>query len=107
MANNNKRKKQNTKEADYQPSEQDRVALDKYIAKRGDQLSARISVTDNGAAPSLSIDPHTVIGLAQMMQALATGDLDFANGILAQLANAGSKGQDTDEASISCRTRPQ
>ena len=99
MTSSSKRNKK--KEPDPVEVERDRVALAKYIERRKNLLSARVKIPDGDGVAKLALDhPDKRIGQMHLMQAFATADHDFAYGILTQLANAGSRVKDVDEAEV-------
>jgi hypothetical protein len=58
-------------------------------------------VSQDEKATTISLDhPNSLIGYALLTEALGTADLDFVNGLLGQLANAGSQGNQADEGGI-------
>jgi len=82
----------------YEPTSGERTAISKYLARREAKPSVRIKVSKNGGVPKIETDhPHEIIGEALLMDALGTADGEFLNGILGQLANASSHGQEIDE----------
>ncbi len=54
----------------------------------------------NGAARLSADHPNQLIALLLHMDALGTTDSEFANGLMRQLANIGSKGPDVDEQGL-------
>ena len=55
----------------------------------------------NGSDPQISLDhPDELIGRALLMEAFASADDDFVNGIVSQLANVGGRGQDINERGL-------
>src|SRR5262249_40745520 len=76
----------------------ERIAVDKHFARREAKPSVRYKVCKNGSDPQLALDhPNKPIGVALLMESLASADCDFVNGIVYQLANASGQGQDIDE----------
>ena len=75
----------------------ERTAIGKYLARRAARQSVRFKVS-KGSDPQIGLDhPNKLVGRALVMEALASADEDFVNGILIQLANAGGHSQDIDE----------
>ena len=57
----------------------------------------RVNVTDVAGVKKIGVDhPDRVVGQVLLMGALGTGDVDFYDGIIGQLANVGSQGQKVD-----------
>jgi hypothetical protein len=84
----------------YQPNSQERDAIGKYLARRASNMGPRVKVLNDEGAHRISLDhPDNAIGHVLLMEALGATDADFLNGLLRQLANAGS-GPETDEAGL-------
>ena len=61
----------------------------------------RVKISVNGGAAQLSPDhPDFAVGHILLMEAIGTVELDFLNGLLKQLANAGSQGKSVDESGL-------
>jgi hypothetical protein len=92
-------KKQHNKEkAVHKVTVAERAAVDRHFARREAKPSVRLKVSKNGSDPQIGFDhPDTQIGRALVMEALASADADFVNGIVSQLANASGRGRDIDE----------
>jgi hypothetical protein len=88
--------------AEYQPTAREQAALDKFAARRAaDPPAPRIKVRNDGPLPELSPDhPDQPLAQALLMEALGTVSVDFTNGLLSQLANAGSHGRQIDEDAL-------
>jgi len=79
----------------------ERSAIGKHIARLEAKQSVRLKVSKNGSDPQISLDhPDKLIGRALLMEALASADNDFVNGIVSQLANVGGRGQDINERGL-------
>src|SRR5438552_9556428 len=79
----------------------ERTAMEKYLARLKANPSIRFKVSNNGSNPQIRFDhPHQLIGKALVMDALASADRDFLNGMVNQLANASSRDQDIDERGL-------
>jgi hypothetical protein len=91
--------KENKEKAVYEVTAAERTALKRYFARRAAKPSVRLRVSKNGSDSTIGIDhPNKPVGQALLMEALATTDTDFLNGIVEQLANAASgRGRDIDE----------
>jgi hypothetical protein len=73
------------------------AAMDKCIA-RLQEPSGRFRLSKDGSNWRIGFDhPDQLVGRALVMDALASADEDFLNGIMYQLANASAHGQDIDE----------
>jgi hypothetical protein len=73
----------------------ERKAVGKYLARSEAKPAVRFKVSNN--AVQLEFDhPDKRIGHALLMNALGTADQEFVNGIINQLVNAGSNGQERE-----------
>ena len=79
---------------------QERTAINKFLARNAANPAPRLKVLKGQAATISPDHPHVLVGQALLMDALGTGDLDFYNGLLNQLATAGSKGGQVDERGL-------
>src|SRR5215813_14903412 len=97
-------KKQQTEEkAVHKMTAAERAAIEKYLARHKAKAkpSVRFKVSKNGSVPQIEFDhPDKLIGGALLMDALATADEDFLNGIVDQIASASTHGQNTDERGL-------
>jgi hypothetical protein len=76
----------------------ERTAIEKHIARLAAKPRVRFKLSKKEGDPQISIDhPDKFIGEALLMDALASADVDFVNGIAKQLAKASKHSQDTDE----------
>jgi hypothetical protein len=77
------------------------TAAKKYLARLEAKPSGRFKVSKHGSNLQIGFDhPHQLVGRALVMDALASADEDFLNGIMNQLANASAHGQDIDERGL-------
>jgi hypothetical protein len=86
----------------YEPTPQERAAMEAYFArKKGKPPAPRMKISEKGGVIHISPD-HACppIGQALLMEALGTTDADFLDGLLGQLANAGSQGREVDERGL-------
>jgi hypothetical protein len=81
----------------YEPTPQERTAIDKYLNRKAANLAPRVKVQNKKFAPD---HPDKVVGYRLLMEALGTADLDFLSGLLSQLVNAGSNGPEVDEEGL-------
>src|SRR5215469_89597 len=75
------------------------AALQKHLARHKAKAkpSVRFKVSKNGSIPQIEFDhPDKLVGGALLMDALATADEDFLNGIVDQIASASAHGQDIE-----------
>jgi hypothetical protein len=72
----------------------ERAAVEKFLAEREAHPSPRLKVSDNRVSPD---HPNEAIGRLLLMEAVGTANSDFLNGLIRQLANAGSQ---VDEGQI-------
>ena len=85
-------------ERKHEPTPQEQAAIENYRARQA------------AIAPSLKFDkerarfspdhPQEAVGLILLMEALGTADLDFLNGLLRQLTNVSSPGEQIDEGAL-------
>ena len=67
----------------------------------GAKSTPRVKVTDVEGVSQIGVDhPDRVVGQMLLMDALGTADIDFFDGLLRQLANAGSQGKKVDESTL-------
>jgi hypothetical protein len=83
--------------AKYQPTARELTAFNRITSRT--EATPRVKADENGATVWLD-HPDSLFGHALLMEALGTAHLDFVNGLLQQLANAGSQGQRADESAI-------
>ena len=94
------RKKSVSAASKYEPNAEERSAL-QALARGVSGPTARMKVSHEGSAPTLKPDhPDEMTGIALLAQSLGTSDIDFVNGILSQLANAGSTGGEVSESGL-------
>jgi hypothetical protein len=75
--------------------------LRKYLDRKATKTAPRMKVLDDGKAPRISPDhPDEAVGYALLMEAIGTGDDDFLNGLISEMANAGSQGRQIDERGL-------
>jgi hypothetical protein len=90
--------KGNKEKAVYEVTAAERTTVEKHFARRAAKPSVRLKVSKNGSDPRIGFDhPNERIGQALVMEALASADADFVNGIVSQLANASGRGREIDE----------
>ena len=96
----NQHDKENKETAVYEPTAAERTAVEKYFARNETKPSVRVKFSRNERVTQLEFDhPDQLVGLALVMDALATADADFLNGIMVQLANTSTHGL-TDEGRL-------
>jgi hypothetical protein len=77
------------------------TAIDKFLVRLEAKPSGRFRVSKDGSNWQIGFDhPDQLVGRALVMDALASADEDFLNGIMYQLANASAHGQDIDERGL-------
>ena len=77
------------------------AAIDKFLVRLEAKPSGRFRVSKDGSNWRIGFDhPDQLVGRALVMDALASADEDFLNGIMYQLANASAHGQDIDERGL-------
>ncbi len=91
----------------YEPTPEEMVAVEavavEMMAARKKKLpvAPRVKVSEKGGAAQIIPDhPETTLGLILLMAAIGTTEPDFLNGLLRQLANAGSQGREVGERGL-------
>ena len=86
----------------YEPTQPERTSIEAYLTRKRERPPApRMKVKDKKDGAHTMIDhPEPGVGLVLLMDALGTSDTDFLNGLLRQLVNAGSPGQEADEEGL-------
>src|SRR5262245_44063332 len=79
----------------YEPTPRELAELETYLAaKKEAPLAPRLNVTEKDGVTAIAPDhPEPALGHVLLMKALGTKDLDFLDGMLWQLANAGTQGK--------------
>ncbi len=82
----------------YEPTPEERAVMEAYLARRRETTPApRMKVSKKEGVPQLSLDhPEPALGQILLMKALGTTSVDFLDGLLKQLVNAGSRGSEMD-----------
>ena len=98
MVKKNRKEKIRDLAKSYEPTPYERAALEAYrIQEEESPLAPRLRVTENDGATTICPDhPEPSVGSVLLMDALGTGDWDFLEGFLTQLAGAGAKGRKVD-----------
>jgi hypothetical protein len=83
----------------YEPTEREKVALDRYRAqKAAASVAPSMKVTNHKKESAIAPDhPDPSLAYPLLMEAIGTVSVDFVKGLLGQLANAGSRGCQVDE----------
>ncbi|MGH7794232.1 MAG: hypothetical protein ACREQ2_04925 [Candidatus Binatia bacterium] len=86
----------------YEPTELERNALEAHSGRvKGQSPAPRLKTWVKDNVAQVAVDhPSGSHGQALLMEALATTDTDFLVGIVSQLGNAGSLGQNVDEQAL-------
>ena len=86
----------------YEPTPHERAVAEAYFArKEKSPPSPRMKVSMQGDVATISPDhPEAGIGHLLLMKALGTTESDFIDGLLAQLANAETKGRVVDDRGL-------
>jgi hypothetical protein len=97
-----KRPDPGTEKKKYEPTECEKTALDRYRAQKATAPAApRMQVTNGKKAATIAPDhPDVPLAYALLKEALGTVSVNFMNGLLSQLANAGSQGRQIDEDAL-------
>jgi hypothetical protein len=83
----------------YEPSAQERSALETYLKNAAD-AAPRMKVLDAEATAIAPDHPEPAVGEVLVMAALGTTDRDFFGGVLRQLGEASSRGGKVDERAL-------
>ena len=79
----------------------ERTVVDKHFARREAKPQVRLKISKKGNEPQIEFDhPDKQIGQALVMEALASADADFVNGIVSQLASASGRGREIGEHGV-------
>ena len=86
----------------YEPTPEERAVMETFYARQKEKLPAsRMKVSEKGGVAQIEPDhPDLAVGYILLMEALGTTELDFLNGLLGQLASAGSRGKSVDESGL-------
>ncbi len=86
----------------YEPTPQERAAMEAYLARKKETPPVpRMKVSDKAGVAQFSPDHvEPALGHALLMEAIGTTNLEFLDGLLGQLANAGSQGRKVDERGL-------
>ena len=86
----------------YEPTPEERAAMEAYLARKRETAPApRMKVSEKrGVAHTMIDHPEPALGTVLLMDAIGAIDTDFFSGLLRQLVNAGSKGQEADETGL-------
>ena len=86
----------------YEPTPEELSAMEAYLARRRETTPApRMKVSKKGGVAQVSPDhPKPALGQVLLMKAVGTSDEDFLDGLLRQLAYAGSQGSEVDERGL-------
>ena len=79
----------------------ERAVIKKHLARLEAKPSVRFKVSKTGSNPQIEFDhPDELVGPLLVMEALASADQDFVNGIVRQLADASGHDQEIDERGL-------
>jgi len=96
-----KTRKRNTSESDYQPTERERTAIDRYRAHISTNLAPRVKVSESDGKFCVSADYRSEsVGHVLLMEAIGSMDQDFVNVLLTQIADASIQGRKIDEQGL-------
>jgi hypothetical protein len=82
----------------YELTPQQQTAVARYDARKAARTAPRLKVEKE--KEFLPDHPDRIVGYELLMDALGTVEPDFLNGLLCQLTNAGSQGQQVDEKGL-------
>ena len=92
-----KNPKPNVAKPEYQLTAQEQAVLRKFCDRKSASPSPRLKILKAKIPTILPDHPDAAVGFVILMEALGTSDVDFANGLLGQLANAGAQAGQIDE----------
>jgi hypothetical protein len=79
----------------------ERSAVNKLVARDAASSLVRLKLVKDGGVLRLDVDyPDDVVGTALLMDALATGDVEFMNGVISQLGKAATKDGEVSERDL-------
>jgi hypothetical protein len=84
----------------YEPTEREKTALDRYSALKATAPAAPRMKVIHGKKKVTADHPDEPLAYALLREALGTVNVDFMNGLLSQLANAGSHRGQIDEGAL-------
>jgi len=84
----------------YEPTEREKTALDRYRAQKATAPAAPRMKVINGKKKVTLDHPDEPLAWALLREALGTVSVDFVNGLLKQLVNAGSHRRQIDEDAL-------
>ena len=101
MTGKTKTKKTDTKDlvTPYEPTPQERAAVEAYFVRNKEKPpGARMKVSEKDGVTQIAPDhPEAAVAHVLLMEAIGAKDLDFLDGLLRQLVNAGTQGRTADE----------
>lgn len=106
VPNSLKQRKPATKDLDlakrYEPTPEERIAVEAHFARRKEKRAApRMNISEkNGVAQIAPDHPEPKIAQVLLLEALGTTDPDFLDGLLTQLASAGTQRGEVDEKGL-------
>lgn len=85
-------------ETSYEPMPQERAAVETYFDRYKEKPPGpRVKVSEKDGVTEIAPDhQNSAVGYVLLMKALGTTDRDFMDGLLGQLANAGTYGRTVD-----------
>jgi hypothetical protein len=95
-----KKSKLNAAKPKYEPTSREQAAIDNFVARNAANPTPRLKVLTGKVATISPDHSHDLVGQMLLMDALGTGDLDFFNGLINQLAKAGSQGGQIHERDL-------
>src|SRR4051812_44258552 len=85
----------------YKPTPAETAAMNRYTERTARRPPARIRVAQGkGGAITRSDHPDLGTGTVNLLNAFGTASLPFMQGLLGQITNVASQGQQPDEANI-------
>jgi hypothetical protein len=89
-------------EPEYQLTDKEKAAVKKVRDRvAAEPPTPRLKVSKSATVSEISLDhPDPSLGSLFLAEALGTANYDFMNGLLKQMANAGSQGREIDEQGV-------
>jgi hypothetical protein len=84
----------------YEPTAREKAALDRHAALKAAAPAAPRMKVDKKAATIAPDHPDQQLAYVLLREALGTASVDFIDGLVSQLANAGSHGRQIDEEAL-------
>ena len=84
----------------YKPTPRELAAMEAFLVKQQSGVPRMVVSEKKGVLKLTPDHPDAAVAQVLLMEAIGAKDFDFLNGLLKQLANAGSQGKTADERGI-------